>query len=421
MRPERRYDSAMRRTSHTWVLASALGFSACSFQANGVAGDGAPGVDGNRDGAPLVDGRPIDGGPCGGAALTFSPRHFDKCAVSLVKLSTLGGDAITINTTTKTIDRGNGTGPEALPEATVVAQVNGPELLLVASNNLTITANQVVTVVGSRSIVFVDTATLTIDGKIVAAAIGAIGGAGADGNSCGSITNSGNGGLTVIAAAGAGGGGFGAPMADPNMERSGAKGGGGMGFAGAQGGKFFAASASLAKLRGGCAGGTGINSAKGAGGGTIALVANTVQVNSGGVLAVPGSGGGAAASSITGAGGGGSGGAIWIEGASVRVSGTCTANGGGGGAGHKGADGGAGADGAQDTDVLADGGVAQNGGPAGGKGAAGTTKAEAGKNPGGGETAGGGGGGPGVIRVKAHVGSPRFDNSLFSPPLTTTQ
>ena len=407
----------MRRTSHTWVLASALGFSACSFQANGVAGDGAPGVDGTRDGAPLVDGRPIDGGPCGGAALTFLPRHFDKCAVSAMKLSTLGGDMITINTTTKTINRGNGVGPELLPQATVVAQAGGPDLLLVASTNLTITATQVVTVVGARSIVFVDTATLTVDGRIIAAANGEIGGAGAHAASCGSIGNSGDGVFTALAGAGAGGGGFGEPMFDPGTARSGAKGGGNLG---APGGKFFPASASLAKLRGGCAGGTGLMTSKGAGGGAIGLVANTVQVNTTGVLAVPGSGGGAAASGFTGASGGGSGGAIWIEGASVRMSGICTANGGGGGAGHKMGVGDSGADGAQDTDVVADGGVAQSSGSDGGKGAAGGTKAEAGKNPGPGETAGGGGGGPGVIRVKSHVGAPSIGGALFSPPLTPT-
>lgn len=407
----------MRRTFTTWVLASSVGVGACSFQANGVASDGRPGADTNLDSAPIIDGRPADGGPCGGAALTFNPRHFDKCAVSAMKLSTLGGDTITINTTNKTINRNNGAGFELLPQATVVTQAGGPELLLIASNNLTITAAQVVTVIGARSIVFVDTATLTVDGKIIAAANGEIGGAGAHGASCGSIGNTGDGVFTVLAGVGAGGGGFGEPMFEPGTERSGAKGGGTLG---AQGGKFFTASASLAKLRGGCAGGTGINTAKGAGGGAIALVANVVQVNTGGVLAVPGSGGGAAASGITGGGGGGSGGAIWIEGRSVRVSGTCTANGGGGGAGNKNGVGASGSDGAQESDNVADGGAAQSGGPDGGKGAAGSNKAEAGEAAGGGETAGGGGGGPGVIRVKAHVGSPSFENSLFSPALTPT-
>jgi hypothetical protein len=405
----------MRRTLRTWMLASTFGVGACSFQSNGVTGDGAPGVDGNRDGAPS-DGRPTDGGPCGGAALTFSPRHFDKCAVSAMKLSTLGGNAITINTTNKTINRGNG--PELLPQATVVAQAGGPEILLVASTNLTITATQVVTVVGARSIVFVDTATLTVDGRIIAAADSEIGGAGAHAASCGSIGNSGDGVFTVLAGVGAGGGGFGEPMFDPDTERSGARGGGSLG---AFGGKFFAASASLAKLRGGCAGGTGLFTKKGAGGGAIGLVANTVQVNSDGVLAVPGSGGGAAAFDTTGGGGGGSGGAIWIEGASVRVSGTCTANGGGGGAGHKNSVGGAGANGALDNDNAANGGSAQSGGPDGGKGAAGTNVAEAGDNPGPGDTAGGGGGGPGVIRVKSHIGTPSIGGALFSPPLTPTQ
>lgn len=325
-----------------------------------------------------------------------------------MKLSTLGGDMITINTTTKTINRGNGVGPELLPQATVVAQAGGPDLLLVASTNLTITSTQVVTVIGARSIVFVDTATLTIDGKIVATANGEIGGAGAHANSCDSLGNSGDGGLTIFAAVGAGGGGFGAPMFDPDAQSSGAKGGGPLG---APGGKFFPASASLAKLRGGCAGGTGVMTSKGGGGGAIGLVANTVQVNTNGVLAVPGSGGGAAASGFTGASGGGSGGAIWIEGASVRVSGS---------AGYKNSVGSAGADGAQDTNNAADGGVAQSSGPDGGKGAAGGTKAEAGKNPGPGETAGGGGGGPGVIRVKSHVGAPSIGGALFSPPLTPT-
>ncbi len=398
-------------------MVSGVGLGACGFQSKGVAGDGVPGLDGPRDGAPRPDGPPRDGDACGGAALTFAPRHFDKCAVATLKLNTLGGNTITINTTTKMIDRGNGAGFEPLPQATVVTQANGPELLLLASTNLTITASQVVKVIGSRAIVFVDTATLTVDGKIVAAARGQDGGAGAHANSCSEGRNNGEGGFTLLGSAGAGGGGFGTPMFDPAMERSGANGGGSLG---APGGKFFTASASLTKLRGGCAGGIGISTAKGAGGGAIALVANTVQVNVGGVVAVPGSGGGAATSGITGGGGGGSGGAIWIEGGSVRVSGSCTANGGGGGAGYKQGVGENGADGAEATDVVARGGNAQNGGPDGGAGAAGGIKAEAGKNSGGGETAGGGGGGPGVIRVKSHVGSPSFSNSLFSPPLTPT-
>ena len=407
----------MQRTITTWVLASSVGVGACSFQANGAATDGMPGVDGSRDGAAIIDGPPTDTGGCGGAALTFAPRHFDKCAVSETKVGALAGDAITINTTDKTINRNNGAGPELMPQATVVAQAGGPELLLVASTNLTITATQVVTVVGARSIVFVDTATLIVDGKIIAAANGDIGGAGAHADSCGSIGNSGDGGFTVLAGIGAGGGGFGAPLFDSGMERSGAKGGGNLG---AQGGKFFAASATLVKLRGGCAGGTGLFTANGAGGGAIGLVANAVQINRGGVVAVPGSGGGAAAAGTTGGGGGGSGGAIWIEGGSVRVAGTCTANGGGGGAGHKNRIGSAGADGAHDTNSGANGGVAQSSGPDGGKGAAGKSAAQAGQAARNRETAGGGGGGPGVIRVNAHVGSPSFDNPLFSPALTTT-
>ena len=407
----------MRRTFTTWVLASGSSVGACSFQGNGAANDGRSGVDGNLDGAPISDGRPTDAGPCGGAALTFSPRHFDKCAVSAVKLSTLGGDAITINTTTKTINRGNGAGLELLPEATVVSQAGGPELLLVASNNLTITASQIVTVIGARSIVFVDTATLTIDGKIIAAANGQIGGAGAHTASCGVFGNTGDGVSTAFANVGAGGGRFGEPMFDAGVQRSGAQGGGSFG---APGGKFFTASASLAKLRGGCPGGPGLVTAKGAGGGAIGLVANTVQINTGGVVAVPGSGGGAAASGFTGGGGGGSGGAIWIEGRSVRVSGICTANGGGGGAGNKNGVGASGSDGAQASATKAAGGAAQSGGPDGGKGAAGSDKAEAGEASGNGETAGGGGGGPGVIRVKSHGGPPSVSGSLFSPPTIPT-
>lgn len=391
-----------------------LGLVGCSFDAKTATTDGRL-----LDGTPNVDGASTDGNTCGGAPLLFVPKHFGKCAVPTQKLVTLGsGTTFEIDTSAKTIN--DGSGARALNESAVVMQNNGPELLLVASDNLTIQSNQTVTVVGTRALVLVDTATFTLDGKIIVRVNGSTPGAGAYASACGFQGSQQGDGFATVTAAGAGGGGFGLPLSNQMLQLSGGDGGAVAVAIGSLGGSYISAASTLVPLRGGCAGGSGLATSPGAGGGAIAIVANQLQLNSGSVVAVPGAGGGAANNIATGGGGGGSGGAIWLEGNVVRVSGLCTANGGGGGGGWGGSIGTAGEIGHIVDGTPANGGdSAVDGLGKGGNGAAGTASAlDGGAGSIGGSTAGGGGGGPGVIHVTAHTGSPSFSGSTFSPPRT---
>jgi hypothetical protein len=396
--------------NYAWLV----GLIGCSFNATPATTDGQL-----TDGKPVVDGVPTDGNTCGGAALMFVPKHFGKCAVPVKKLTTLGsGTTFVIDTSAKTINDGSGT--RALLESAVVTQNSGPDLLLVASENLTILSNQTVTVVGTRALVLVDTATFTLDGRIIVRVNGNSPGAGAYANACGVQGVQQGDGLATATVAGAGGGGFGLPLANQTLQLSGGDGGGVGVVFGSLGGSFISAASTLVPLRGGCAGGNGLAATAGAGGGAIAIVANQLQLNSGSVVAVPGAGGSAATNITSGGGGGGSGGAIWLEGNGVRVSGMCMANGGGGGAGWGGS---IGTDGEvghiTDTTPAAGGDGVVDGVGKGGKGAAGSDPAlDSGAGAVGSSTAGGGGGGPGVIHVTTHMGSPAFGGSTFSPPRT---
>jgi hypothetical protein len=393
------------------ALTVSIGVSAtaCSFAAKGA--DDAKVVDGSK----TIDAS-VDAPSCGGAALLFAPTHFAKCEVSPIKISTFGvGAVVTIDTTAKTID--DGTGPRALTNTTLHAQDNGPELLLLASNNLTVPSGQIVRVVGSRALVLVDIGQLTVVGKIIAGADHATPGAGSFTAACRSEPFLQNGRNSILVS-GAGGGGFGSPLSNSLLQLSGGD-GGNVGLLPGSSGGTVSSQEKLTPLRGGCRGGTGNDATPGGGGGAIALVANGVTIA--GVVSTPGGGGGGAQSLSGGGSGGGSGGAVFVEGNVVTVSGKITANGGGGGGGAAAAAGTDGNNGATDDASHANGGVSPNGGEGvGGSGAGGTVSASKGTNgrvTGGGmlkSTAGGGGGGPGVLRLRS-ITSSNIGTAFFSP------
>jgi hypothetical protein len=166
-------------------------------------------------------------------------------------------------------------------------------------------------------------------------------------------------------------------------------------------------------LRGGCYGQRGANGDTGStggdggfGGGAIYLRGSTIDL-SGQVLAV-GAGGAGGSSNRAGGGGGGAGGMIVVQGGGVNLSGLLLATGGGGGEG--GDNGNAGEDGAEASSIAsAPGGTGR---PAGGDGGQGAVN-----NPGtaggdGNDSGGGGGGGTGVVLL---LGPPPSINAMIAP------
>lgn len=289
--------------------------------------------------------------------------------------------ATTINTSTQMI---TSTCITAMPPSAVIMQTGGVEpALLIRVPSLTVASSQVLTITGTRPVIFAVTGNVQINGTIRANNAGTPAGCG----------NGGNGGA-VSGEGGGGGGGFGSAGA-----LGGVRSGSGAGAIGGINGM-----ASLTPLRGGCRGGNGngTGGTGGAGGGAIQIVSSgTITVTSSGIVTAPGQGGRGSTSTDGSGGGGGAGGGILLEAVTIALdsSSWVSANGGGGGGGEDGGDGGNGNPGAETSLTGAGGGNGPNNAGNGGAGATRTAVATAGSPTAQNDGAGGGGAGFGRIRL----------------------
>ena len=209
----------------------------------------------------------------------------------------------------------------------IVSQTGGPELCVIAGDQITV--NNVVVVTGARPLVLFAIDSITISGtldlssKRSPARVGAAGNAGT--TLCGTPT---------AAGANATGGGGGAGGTFGGRGGNGGTGNGGTGTRGVS-----APIGTLTLVHGGCPGSKGGNTGgglAGAGGGAVYMIAGNQILVEGNVFAA-GAGGSATTAVYSGGGGGGSGGLIGFQAPMVSVTGIVSANGGGASAGASGA------------------------------------------------------------------------------------
>ena len=287
--------------------------------------------------------------------------------------------------------------------------LNNTGACVIAAGTLDIDAGVTVHATGTKPLVLVASASITIAGTLdIASHRGGQTGAGADLAGC-------NAGTAPVAATGGGGGAGGS---------FGGKGGhGGSSYASAAGGIAGNALTPTA-LRGGCKGQDGAGAAVGAGGaggGAVYMIATT-SIFVSGTINASGAGATSALSGSSGGGGGGAGGYIGLESSSVTASGSAIifATGGGGGEASGSTTGGnPGSDpSAPATPAPGGTGGSTNGGD-GGNGAAGATLTGAaggmGNTAGGAGGGGGGGGAPGIIKV---LPAGQVLGGMVAPPQT---
>jgi hypothetical protein len=333
--------------------------------------------------------------PAGAQALAPSNLPESTCVVAgQSNLVLTGSSTLDTNSACHSIvDQGGGT----------------PEVCVMKFADVHVGPAAILSVGGVRALALVATGLMTIEGRIDAAANGAMNGPG--------ITMSGVG-QTGTTTSGGGGAGHGT---------SGAQGGANVGSVPASGGAM-SGTPMLVPLQGGSqggAGGTGAvgSAARGGGGGAVQLVScTTLSVAMGGVVEAGGGGGSralATAGGTGGGGGGGSGGGILLEALDVAVHGTLAANGGGGGEGASPTSSGmSGADGASSLATAPGGSGGSIGGGDGGHGA--TSLVAAGPGNGGSGTASSGGGGGAVGRIRINV-PPTGSLDLAGAVITPTQ
>lgn len=258
---------------------------------------------------------------------TWTAEHFDPCTLPMPL-----GDLNLVEALsgyTWDTDDGELTGRMNTPvpvTTTVLAQPDGPDVLLASVENFTMEANTELNINGARPLLIAVWGTATISGDIDAsAAFGTPGPGGSSGitATCGS-TPTGNSGDAGMPSTGGGGGAY--------------QGGGGNGGNEALGGGD-ALSVPMV-IRGGCSGGLGgpstsaVTAPRGAGGGAIQISARLgVTVTVSGDIDAGGGGGNGGRAPYGGGGGGGAGGYIGIDAPTVTMAGALVANGGGGGGG----------------------------------------------------------------------------------------
>lgn len=308
--------------------------------------------------------------------------------------------------------------PAPLSSITIV-QVGAPELLVVVTESLAITAAGTLVIRGGRPVAIVAIGDAIVDGRVSLGAVATANGPGA-GDPVACAIGFGADGVPQVSAAGNTGGAGGA--------------GGGYGGDGGSGARVNTSlsaptaegvtngEADLSPLRGGCRGGAGgmvTGGSGGGGGGAVQIVAGgSITVGATGIVTAHGGGGVGVSGMVSGGGGGGSGGGVLLEASMISVLGAITAN---GGAGAEGTRGGvvsvAGEDGHVADAVPAIGGVGTSQGGNGGNGGA-SALAGAGFEGMSDATrgAGGGGGGGGVGRIHLRSLDVASVTGLISPP-----
>jgi hypothetical protein len=323
-------------------------------------------------------------------------------------------DAVTL--TNGMIDTSDGAPSSRCLPATAYTTTPAVDACVIAGQSITIPMNNTISVTGTRRLILLASASVTIAGVLDAASHrGGSSGPAADTGPC--PTN-----FTDPTVNGQGGGGWGGTFGGPGNNG---------GTTGGQGG-IAGSALTITELGGGCPGGAGAGATAGSGGrggGAVLLLAGQ-SISIPGTVNASGAGGSggkvSAASSGGGGGGGGAGGMIVLDARNVTIAGRCFANGGGGGAGSSLIAGRSGGDpGAPD----AAGGGGNNDaawvGGDGGDGGLGTHGPQPGNNgrsitspvvdAGGG---GAGGGGIGIIKILAPNEQSFSDPHKVSPPKT---
>jgi hypothetical protein len=403
------------------VLLAALG--ACQFDGGGLSDDDDDHDGGGGDAG--IDGVPVDAA-CGGGSLSFLPSNVARCAIPVAFGDFAFPEAkITIDTTDATVSTPSG--PISGLAIALVTQTDGetPAMVVVA-NDLFVPVGVEVRVTGSRPLILVALADMTIDGTIDASGAAEQTGPGA--------------GLACETGAGTDG----AMQLDLNGNPGGAGGGGGA--YGSDGGSGAYVSIvvddpqrtpggtawgipTIAPLFGGCSGGAGGivegDAARGGGGGGGLQLISGGTMTIRGVVTASGGGGEGADAQYGGGAGGGSGGAILINAMSVTLDGAAlTANGGGGGEGRRNTQNGEDGDDGSRTDAI----PAAGGGPnaAGGDGGEGGVDLGIGSDGSAGlgdtgNAAGGGGGGGGIGQIHIRASAMSFQGELVSPPASSSE
>jgi hypothetical protein len=416
----------------------------------GACGCGMP--DTNSDGDSLPDCRdecPLDAArvamPC---SFDYTPSNFDPttldfdgappptnldCQATITINTSANSDAVKENQVTFTNWCGT------VPRPLVRTQPNGPEVVIIPLQGLTLAATRTLRLIGSRPVIFAVRGDVSVAGTVNARGLASQTGAGGN-TSCGSAGRGGDGGNTGSNDGDSGGGGGGGG----GFAGGGANGGTGdvvfsSNARGPAGAAAPAAAGSLVPLRGGCNGGKGGNGngtgpSGGGGGGAVQIAASgTLSLAGSAIISASGGGGTAATHQEDGGAGGGSGGGVLLEAGVITIADNAwiTANGGGGssGASTNSVTSAAGADGAANNSTRAPRGAGNDGAGAGGEGSVTT-----GSGPGGGGDGqgtgflglargaggGGGGGGVGFIRVRGTRSCTPAADGNFSPPVTRT-
>ncbi len=416
----------MGKAGYLLTLSFALVVAGCSFDEGGIPSSVDAGVSPPADApigaadtivTPTPDGAVPNPDASVCADLAVNPSNFDECAVGASNgtlVVTPGFWLLDVDAGTLDENPSNPGNPPVPVTSVELSQAGGPNIVVLVYDSITIQTGGNFSIVGSKPVVLVSLADITVNGSMYVQAVGGTPGPG--GNLAGYCDN--GKGENAGTDDGVGGGG----------------GGGGFGVSGGNGapaentfgvdslGGSTEGNAVLIPLRGGCGGGSGGGGGgvAGGGGGALQLVANDTISIPGNVIA-RGGGGRGAQGVQQGGGGGGSGGGILLEAQNVTVSGSLTANGGGGGEGSYGGGMFAGENGEDGNNLLALpalGGFGGGFGGDGGNGAAGVTSAEPGfigvsdDTPG----AGGGGGGGGVGRIHINATSLNTAGATITPP-----
>jgi len=400
-------------------------------QARACLGDGGCAVTLPRTGQPCTGGVCTDGGSC--LTFPYPPSNFSPVAIADAGI---GGDVVlSCNAWFNSTDGGRSwCSGQPLPVVTVAAQDGGPDAVVLAMSELTVSGS--LTLVGSRPVILAVWGDVNISGTLSArSAIGVDAGPGSGAPAQCSSGQDGTSTASGGVGSGGGGGGYGATGGNAgDLTGSG-------GVAGGNGGGSNG-NASIIPLRGGCHGGEGgrpndtsaTGGQRGSGGGAVQVSAAGLLLVTGTVTA-SGAGGrggredvpGSSSEGGNGGGGGGSGGAVLLEGQDVFIASAArlTANGGGGGEGGDGNSGGntgnPGGDGQTTAGTAATGGAGAVGcasdGASGGAIAAGAGSAGNIGYTSGGCATGGGGGGVGRVRVNRSR-TCKVDAGVMSPSPT---
>lgn len=341
-----------------------------------------------------------------GFGFPYKPSNFDP--TTLVAAPSQGliiNCAATYNSTTNSWSGGCANGA---PMGVNAPQSNGPNLMVIPLQSLSVTSGGSLTLVGTFPVMFLVFGPVDIAGQIVANSTRGQAVPGAGANSACAAAQTGNNGMGNNRGGGGGGGGKGS---------SGTAGSAAGGNSGGQSGTADS-NAELAPIVAGCNGGAsgGGSIAAGGDGGGAVQISSAGLLRVAGLMTVSGAGGSGGIASGGGGGGGGSGGAILLEAMQLQIAAGARliANGGGGGQGAGSVSaGGPGGDGSSDA-TAATGGNGVGPGGTGGTGATGTVDAGPAGSPAN-NNGGGGGGGGGVGRIRLNAkgggGSCAVDNT----------